>query len=112
MRSEQHSDERPLSSGPRQPRRNLDEEVVVLREQGQTYSAVARSLGLKRAVNAQQAFIRAMRALPEKEQASLHKRESARLNELEVRIRTRDANEPVKMERHLAALEALRQTML
>ena len=67
--------------------------------------------GIKRAVNAQEAFIRVMRSLPEKERLALHARESARLDLLEVRIRTRDADQPVKMERHLAGLEALRETM-
>jgi hypothetical protein len=110
VRSERDSDERPYS-GPRQPRRNLDEEVVTLRERGQTYSAVARALGMRRATNAQEAFIRVMRSLPEKERKALHRRESDRLDQLEARIRSRDAAEPVKMERHLVALEALRDTM-
>ncbi len=55
-----------MHSGPRQPRRSLDQEVVALRERGQSYSAVASALGIKRAVNAQEAFIRAMHSLPEK----------------------------------------------
>ena len=101
----------PVRSGPRQPRRNLDAEFVALREQGRSYSAVAGALGIKRAFNAQEAFIRVMRSLPEKERRALQARESARLDQLEVRIRTRDADQPVKMERHLAGLEALRETM-
>jgi hypothetical protein len=109
-RPEREREERPSYAG-RQGRRSLDEEVVALREQGQSYSAVARALGIKRATNAQEAFVRAMRSLPEKERRSMHGRESERLNQLEVRIRSRDALEPVKMERHLVALEALRQTM-
>jgi len=100
-----------MHSGPRQPRQSLDQEVVALRERGQSYSAVASALGIKRAVNAQEAFIRVMRSLPEKERTALRAREWARLDQLEVRIRTRDADQPVKMERHLVALEALRETM-
>ncbi|MGH9105564.1 MAG: hypothetical protein ACRDZX_06950 [Acidimicrobiales bacterium] len=107
---ERDNDDRPYS-GPRQPRRSLDEEVVALRERGQSYSAVARALGLKRAVNAQDAFARVMRSLPEKDRQTLHTHELARLDQLEARIRSRDIDEPVKMERHLAALEALRQLM-
>ena len=64
-----------MHSGPRQPRRSLDQEVVALRERGQSYSAVASALGIKRAVNAQEAFIRAMHSLPEKERTALHARE-------------------------------------
>ena len=111
LRTERTPEDRPQYSRPREPRRNLDQEVVTLREQGQTYSAVARMLGIKRAVNAQQAFVRAMHSLPDKERAALSKREAERLDQLEVRIRSRDAQEPVKMERHLVALEALRQEM-
>ncbi len=110
-RTDRDREDRPAHSGPRQPRRSLDAEVVELRERGQSYSAVASALGIKHAVNAQEAFIRVMRSLPEKERSALHARESARLDQLEVRIRTRDADQPVKMERHLAGLEALRETM-
>jgi cytidylate kinase len=84
----------------------------MLRERGQSYSAVARALGLKRAMNAQEAFVRAMRSLPEPERKALGRRESQRLDELEARIRSRDANDPAKMERHLVALDALRQSIL
>ena len=66
---------------------DLDQEVVVLREQGQSYSAVARSLGIKRATDAQAAFLRVMRRLPDAERKALYKRESDRLDQLEARIR-------------------------
>ena len=57
---------------PRQPRQDLDEEVVVLREQGQSYSAVARSLGIKRATDAQARLpSRVMRRLPDAERKAL-----------------------------------------
>jgi len=109
-RTERFTEDRPPR--PRQPRRDLDEEVVVLREQGQSYSAVARTLGIKRAVDAQAAFVRAMHRLPDGERNALYKRESERLDQLEARIRSRDAAEPVKLERHLVALGALRDSML
>ena len=38
-------------------------------------------------------------------------RESARLDELETRIRTRDAGAPEKMERRLLALASLREKL-
>lgn len=110
-RPDRDREDRPSFSGPRQPRRGLDEEVVALRERGQSYSAVASALGLKRAVNAQEAFVRAMRNLPQGEGKALRARELARLDQLEARIRSRDADEPAKMARHLGALAALRETM-
>lgn len=109
-RTERNLDDRPPR--PRQPRRDLDEEVVTLREQGLSYSAVARTLGIRRAVDAQAAFIRAMRKLPEEQRKALYKRESDRLDQLEARIRSRDAAEPAKLERHLVALGALRDALL
>ncbi|HTV12488.1 MAG TPA: hypothetical protein VME20_11590 [Acidimicrobiales bacterium] len=110
-RAERDPEERPSYSGARAPRRNLDEEVVALRERGKSYSAIASALGMKRAVNANEAFVRAMRRLSEKERTALWQRESARLDQLEARIRSRDAEQPAKMERHLVALEALRDTI-
>jgi hypothetical protein len=109
-RTERAIDDRPPR--PRQAHRDLEAEVVVLREQGQTYSAVARTLGMRRAVDAQAAFIRAMRKLPDQERSELYRRESERLDQLEARIRSRDAGQPAKLERHLVALGALRESML
>jgi AraC-like DNA-binding protein len=97
--------------GPRQPRRDIDEQALNLRETGQSYAAVARTLGLKRATDAQAAFVRAARSRPEAERAELSKREAIRLDQLEKRIRARDAEDPVKLERRLTALEALRQAL-
>jgi hypothetical protein len=111
-RSERDSADRPRrAERPRQPRRDVDEEVVSLREKGESYSAVARALGLKRAMDAQAAFVRAVRSRPDPERAALSKRESLRLDQLEERIRSRDAEDPVKLERRLTALEALRQAL-
>ncbi len=109
-RTERTTEDRPPR--PRQPHRDLDEEVVVLREQGQSYSAVARTLGVRRVVDAQAAFVPAMRKLPDTERNALYKREPGRLDQLEARIRSRDAEQPAKMERHLTALAALRESML
>lgn len=111
FRADRDREERASYSGPRQPRRNLDEEVVALRERGKSYSAIASALGMKRAVDANEAFVRAMRGLADKERSALRQRESVRLDQLEGRIRSRDAHEPAKMERHLVALEALRETL-
>ncbi len=71
-RSERDSAERPRrTERPRQPRRDVDEEVLSLREKGGSYSAVGRALGLKRAMDAQAAFVRAVRSRPDPERAAL-----------------------------------------
>lgn len=109
-RQDRDREEEPRSSG-RRSRQRIDEEVVALRDRGQSYSAVAGALGLKRAVDAQEAFIRAMKSLSEADGRALRGREMGRLDQLEARIRSRDAEQPEKMERHLNALAALRQSM-
>lgn len=84
---------------------------MALRDSGKTYAAVASSLGLKRAVDAQAAFLRAVRKREGEERSRLVQRESARLDELEARIKSRDAGEPEKMGRRLEALAKLRAAL-
>jgi hypothetical protein len=64
---------------------------------------------LKRATDAREAFLRGLRATPEDQRRLIVQREYQRLDELEARIRARDAAAPDKLERRLAALAALRQ---
>ena len=106
------SERAPREGGSRHPRRDVDEEVVSRRGRGDSYAAVASAVGLKRATDAHAAFVRVLRSRPEAERAALAQRESARLDQLEQRIRSRDgAGDPVKLERRLTALGALRQIM-
>ena len=72
---------------------------------------MAHSLGLKRAADAQAAFLRALRKRQGEERQRLIQRESERLDQLETRIRTRDVNDPEKMERRLTALAKLREAL-
>jgi guanylate kinase len=72
---------------------------------------VASSVGFKRAVDAQAAFLRALRKREGEERSRLIQRETARLDELETRIRTRDADQPEKMERRLLALAKMREQL-
>jgi hypothetical protein len=66
-------------------------------------------LGLKRANDARQAFLRALAKREGAERDALLRGELKRLDELEARIRSRDESEPDKLARRLAALESLRQ---
>lgn len=72
---------------------------------------MASSVGFKRAVDAQAAFLRALRQREGEERSRLTQRESDRLDQLETRIRTRDAADPEKMERRLLALAKLREKL-
>jgi hypothetical protein len=101
--------ERKDSRGPR--RGSSDEDALRLREEGRTYASVARSLNLKRSNDALAAFLRALHQRPDVERAELIGRERARLDQLEVRIRDRDKDDPIRLDRRLGALEKLRSSL-
>lgn len=84
---------------------------MTLREEGRSYAAIARTLGLKRAADAREAFLRDLRARPDDERRSIVEREQGRLDRLEARIRSRDVDEPDKLERRLSALAVMRQSL-
>ncbi|HLX78026.1 MAG TPA: hypothetical protein VKR27_04015 [Acidimicrobiales bacterium] len=96
---------------PPSPRRNTDQVVLALREEGRSFSAIARQLGLRRAKDAYATFHRTLASRPEAERAEIVRRELERLAVLEVRIRSRDAKEPEKMARRLEGLEQMRQNL-
>jgi hypothetical protein len=79
-----------------------------LREAGNSFAAIARTLSLARANDALAAWRRGLDRLPTEERARLVEHERSRLAELEQRIRLRDKDDPERMSRRLAALEALR----
>jgi hypothetical protein len=101
----------PSARAPAGAARDSDEEALSLRDSGQTYVAVARRLGLGRALDAQAAFLRALRQHDGEDRDRLIQRETTRLDELETRIRSRDATEPEMMERRLLALAKLREKL-
>jgi hypothetical protein len=84
---------------------------MALREQGRSFAAIASTLGLKRAGDARQAFLRELRSRPDEERPGLVERELGRLDTLEARIRARDADEPDKLQTRLGALAAMRDSL-
>lgn len=92
-------------------RRDVDEQVLRVRETGASYSAIARNVEMRRASDAHSAFVRAVNKREGEERQQLIDRESARLDLLEVRIRERDAGHPEKVERRLAAVATLREAL-
>jgi hypothetical protein len=99
------------SAPPRQVRRDADEEALAQRESGKTFAAVARTVGFNRANEAHRAFLRALRKREAEDRNNLVRREYLRLDRLETRIRTRDASDPQRMERRLAALAKMREML-
>jgi hypothetical protein len=103
--------ERPPRRAPRLSGTQLDEETLSRRELGHSFSAIARSLELSRTKDAVAAFHRALRNRSDNERGPAVQRERDRLDGLEARIRSRDAADPEKRDRRLAALEILRNQL-
>jgi hypothetical protein len=90
---------------------DVDRDAMAMREQGRTFASIARAMGLKRAVDAREAFLRELRSRPDEERQGLVQHELQRLDRLEARIRARDANEPNKLETRLGAIAAMRESL-
>jgi hypothetical protein len=85
--------------------------VLALREDGRTFSAIARTVGLNRAVDAHRALLRALNTQPASERGQVVDRELKRLDALEARIRSRDAADPEKLDRRVGAVNAMRDLL-
>jgi hypothetical protein len=95
----------------RSPSGDIDGQALTLRESGKSYSAIARTLGLERATDAHTSFVRALGTREDGERLQLIKNEETRLDELEQRIRQRDAADVPKLERRLLGLEKFREAI-
>lgn len=84
--------------------------VIQLRDAGKSYAAIARKLAMSSSVQAQAAFVNALRGRPEDERDALTARELARLEVLEHKIRD-DAGDPARTTQRLGALEKLRSAL-
>lgn len=88
-----------------------DEKVLVLREEGLTFSRIARELGLEGTFGANAAFIRALHRRPASEQEDLRSHENARLDALAARVRGREDLDEAEVARRIRGLERLRKTL-
>jgi DNA-binding transcriptional MerR regulator len=84
---------------------------LALREQGYSFAAIARTVGLKRAGDARAAFLRELRSRPAEERPRMVERELVRLDKLEARVRAHDGAEPAKLQTRLGALAAMRASL-
>ena len=85
--------------------------VIDLREAGRSYAAIARELTMPSSVQAQIAFLRAVRHCPQQERIHLVERELGRLDNLEKKIRAGMAQDPNRATQQLAAVEKLRSAL-
>lgn len=113
-RSQQRSaatSERRGTSRRRPPPPDVDAQALALRESGASFSAIARLLELGRATDAHRSFVRALGAHDGDERRQLLQNEEARLDQLERRIRHRDAADATKVERRLLGVQKLREAI-
>jgi hypothetical protein len=103
--------ERSSGSRRRQAGGGTDAEALTLRESGKSFSAIARTLGLDRATEAHRSYVRALDTRAGDERRQLIKNEEARLDQLEKRIRERDAKDVPKLERRLQGVQRLREAI-
>ncbi len=89
----------------------MDAQALALRESGASFSAIARLLELGRATDAHRSFVRALGGQDEDERRRLLKNEEERLDQLERRIRERDAADAAKVERRLLGVMKLREAI-
>ena len=88
-----------------------DEQALVLRDQGRSFTAIAQVLDLAGAVEANVAFNRALRRRSATEQAELRCREMARLDALGERLRNRQDMDDEVLARRLHGIQRLRKTL-
>lgn len=89
-----------------------DDKALTFREEGRTFTAIARELGLGGTVEANAAFNRALRRRPSGEQDGLRQREMARLDALGERVRQRDDLSEEEVARRMRGLDRLRKALL
>lgn len=90
---------------------DLDAQVLAMREGGSSFSAIARRLELHRAVDAHRSFLRALGTCADDKRQQLVEGEAERLDQLERRIRTRDAADPEKVKRRLRGVDKFREAL-
>ena len=88
-----------------------DEQALTLRNQGRSFSEIARILEVDSAREATAAFNRALRGRPNAEQAWLRSREVARLEALASRLRWRDDLSVEEVVRRLRSLQHQRKRL-
>lgn len=91
-----------------EPPESVDEKVLRLRGEGQPYARISRDLGLDRRADAQRAFMRALRRLPDSDATRVRAEEVARLDHLAERVRADTRRNELDKTRQLKTIERMR----
>jgi hypothetical protein len=90
------------------PSVSTDSEALRLRSSGQGFARISRELGLEGAVDAYEAFRRAVRRLPVDEQNRVRSEESSRLDRLAAQVNADSTTSSEDRARRLAVIDRLR----
>lgn len=86
----------------------IDARVLALRSKGTGFRTIADQLGLERASDANLAFNRALRRLPEEQRAIVRREEGLRLDRLADVTRANQSLTPTDIDRRLNSIDRLR----
>ena len=89
-----------------------DEQVLELRAAGQSFTAIAKTLGYERAGKCRDAFNRALRRRPVEERAALRLEEVSRLDAMADVFRRNPKLEEAEIAKSLRAVDQLRTRLL
>jgi hypothetical protein len=86
--------------------------AVELRQSGQSFAAIAGTLGYGRAGDAQRAFLLGLRQLPGQEQAVVRHDENRRLDRLEKRLQSQSTLSDIERQDRIKVLGQLRHAVM
>ena len=86
----------------------LDAKVLLLRSEGRAFARISRDLQLHRSLDAQKAFMRALRRLPISDADRVRHEEISRLDRLADHVRTDARRNEIDRARQLKAIERMR----
>jgi hypothetical protein len=90
------------------PSETLDAKVLLLRSEGRAFARISRELQLHRSLDAQKAFMRALRRLPNSDADRVRVEEISRLDRLADHVRTDTRRNDMDRARQLKAIERMR----
>ena len=86
----------------------VDEKVLRLRGEGQPYARISRDLGLEKGADAQRAFMRALRLLPDSDATRVRAEEMSRLDRFAERVRADTRRNEMDRTRQLKTIDRMR----